>query len=103
MPSRSQHARASAGRRASFQVSSKRRDRRVVDLAEVVIEARDLEPVAVGVDHAPPREVVERGAPQHRLLAAGVHRDVAADARGVGRRRVDREHEPRGSAASTRA
>ena len=57
--------------------------------------------LASGVDHAPRREVVERRAPQHRLLAAGVHRDVAADARGVGRRRDRRRTRgPRASAAS---
>ena len=67
-----------------------RRDRRVVDLAEVVVEPRDLEPLRLGRHHPPRQQVVERGAPQHGLLAAGVHRDVAADARGVGRRRIDR-------------
>ena len=83
---------------ASFasQRSSKRRLGDVVDLAEVVVEALDLEPARVGRHHAPRREVVERRAPQHRLLAAGVHGDVAADARRVGRRRVAREHEARG-------
>jgi hypothetical protein len=64
----------------------------LVDLAEVVVEALDLQPVAVGRDHLPPRQVVERGAPQHGLLAAGVHGDVAADAGGARRGRVDREH-----------
>ena len=54
----------------------------------------------IGRHHAPRREVVERGAPQHGFLAAGVHRDVAADARRVGRRRIDREDEPVASAAS---
>ena len=73
-----------------------RRDGGVVDLAEVVVDARDLEPLGVGRHHPPRHEVVERGAPQHRLLAAGVHRDVAADARGVGGRRIDGEHEARG-------
>ena len=49
-----------------------------------------------GVDHAPGGEVVQRRAPQHGLLAAGVHGDVAADAGGVGRGRIDREHQPAG-------
>ncbi len=44
-------------------------------------------------DHAPGHQVVQRRAPQHGLLAAGVHGDVAADAGGLGRGRVDREHE----------
>ena len=65
----------------------------VVDLAEVVVEADDLEPGRLGGHHPPGREVVERGAPQHGLLAARVHRHVAADARRFGRGRVDREHE----------
>ncbi len=68
-------------------------DRRVVDLAQVVVQARDFEPVAVRIDHAPPGQVVQRGAPQHGLLAARVHGDVAADARGVDRGRVHREDE----------
>ena len=63
----------------------------LVDLAVVVIDPFNLKPVAVRVDHLPPGQVVERGAPQHRLLAAGVHRDVAADAGGRGRGRVNGE------------
>jgi hypothetical protein len=59
-----------------------------VDLAAVVIETRDFEPVRLRVDHAPPDQVVDRGAPQHCLLAASVHRDVAADARRIGGRRI---------------
>ena len=66
---------------------------RIVDLAEVMVDARDLEPAGVGRHHAPRQQVVERGAPQHRFLAAGVHRDVAADARRVGGGRIDGEHE----------
>jgi hypothetical protein len=72
----------------------------LVDLAEVVVEAFDLQPVAVRRDHLPPGQVVERGAPQHGLLAAGVHGDVAADARGAGRGRVDGEHAAGREAAS---
>ena len=60
----------------------------LVDLAEVVVEALDLEPVAVRRHHAPRGQVVQRRAPQHRLLAAGIHGDVAADAGGIGRGRV---------------
>ena len=48
---------------------------------------------AAGVTIRHDSEVVERRAPQHRLLAAGVHRDVAADARRVRRRRIAREDE----------
>jgi len=64
-----------------------------VDLAEVVADPGHLEPLAVRVDHPPPDQVVQRRAPQHRLLAAGIHRDVAADARCVERGRIDREDE----------
>ncbi len=67
------------------------RDLDVVDLAEVVVQAHDLEPGRVGSDHAPARQVVERGAPQQRLLAASVHRDVAADAARLGTGRIDGE------------
>ena len=55
----------------------------LVDLGQVVVEALDLEPVGLRGHHAPAHQIVERGAPKHRLLAAGVHRDVAADGRGV--------------------
>ena len=65
--------------------------RLIVNLAEVVADARDFHPVAIDIDHLPPGQVIERGAPQHGLLAAGVHGDVAADAGGVGRGRVDGE------------
>jgi hypothetical protein len=57
-------------------------------LPKLWFEAFDVEPVAVGRHHAPRGQVVQRRAPQHGLLAAGVHRDVAADAGGVGRGRV---------------
>ncbi len=69
---------------------------RVVDLAQVVIEAGDVEPLRIGRHHAPRRQVVERRPPQHGLLAARVDRDVAADARRVGGRGVAGEHEARG-------
>ncbi len=90
---------SSGGCRPSFQTSSNSRRLDVVDLAAVVVEAADLQPVAVAVDHAPPGQIVDRRAPQHGLLAAGVHGDVAADAGGIGRGRIDREHQ---SAASRR-
>ncbi len=65
----------------------------VMDLAHVVIEAGYLEPVALRVDHAPPGEIVDRRSPQHGLLAAGVHRNVAADTGGVGGSGIDGEHD----------
>jgi hypothetical protein len=64
----------------------------VVDLAQVVAHARDFQPLRLGRDHAPGGQVVQRRAPQHGLLAARVHRDVAAYAGGFGGGRVDREH-----------
>ncbi|MNV08932.1 hypothetical protein D3C71_994100 [compost metagenome] len=67
----------------------------VVDLAQVVADAGHFEPFGLRRDHAPRGEVVQRRAPEHGLLAAGVHGDVAADARGLGGGRVDREHEAR--------
>ena len=73
-----------------------RRDGGVVDLAEIVVRSRDFQPFGIGRDHPPRDEIVERRPPQHRLLAAGIHRDVAADARGVGGRRVDGEDQPFG-------
>ncbi len=68
----------------------------IVNLAAVVFEPRHFEPIALRIDHPPPGEVIERRAPQHRLLAARVHRDVAADARRVERGRVHGEHVARG-------
>ena len=65
----------------------------LVDLAQIVIEAFDFQPVTVRRHHAPPGQIVERGAPQYGLFAAGVHGDVAADARCFGRRGVDRENQ----------
>ncbi len=88
-----QLARAGGRLEAVFPDELERGDLDFVDLAEVVRDPADLEPVAFGIDHAPPGEIVDRGAPEHGFLAAGVHRDIAADAGGVGRGRVDREHE----------
>ena len=65
----------------------------VVDPAQVVADALDLQPVAVRRHHLPRGEVVERRAPEHGLLAARIHGDVAADAGGVGRGRVAGEHQ----------
>jgi len=67
----------------------------VVDLAQVVVQARDLEPLGLGRDHAPGGQVVQCRAPQHGLLAARVHGHVAADAGGLGAGGVDREDEAR--------
>ena len=69
-------------------------DSDIVNLAQVVVEPLDFHPQPVRRDHPPPREVVERSAPQHRFLAAGVHGDIAADARRIRRGRVARPHQP---------
>ena len=66
----------------------------VMDLAEIVIETLDVDPVALRIDHPPGGEVVQRGSPQHRFLPARVHRHVTADGRGILRGRIDREYEP---------
>ena len=70
-----------------------RRDFRIVNLAAIVVGANHFEPFAIRGHHPPRIEIVDRGAPQHGLLAAGIHRDVAADARRIGRCRIDGEHE----------
>ena len=64
----------------------------LMDLAQVVIQPGDLKPFSLGRDHAPAGQIVERGAPQHSLFAAGIHRHIAADTGRLGRGRVDREH-----------
>ena len=68
---------------------------RVVNLAQVVIHARDFQPLTKRGDHAPLQQVIECGAPQHGLLAARIHRNIAADAARIRTGRVARPHEPR--------
>ncbi len=67
-----------------------------MDLAQVVIQAFDLEPVGLRGDHAPAGQVVQGGAPEHRLFATGVHGDIAADGGGILRGGVDREGQAMG-------
>ena len=69
--------------------------RRIVDLAEVVADALDLKPVTLRIDHAPPGEVVDCGAPEHGFFAARVHGDVAADAGSINGGGVDGEDKAR--------
>ena len=64
----------------------------LVNFPEIVIQALDFQPVAIRVDHLPPGQIVQRCAPQHSLLAPGVHRNIAADAGSRGRSRVDRKY-----------
>ena len=69
------------------------RSLRIVDLAEVVIDARHLQPLRIRRHHPPRDEIIECRAPQHGLLATGVDGDIPADARRIRRRRIAREHE----------
>ena len=66
----------------------------IVDLAHVVVQAHHFQPGGLRRDHAPGRQVVQRGAPKHRLLATGVHGNVAANARGLSRGGIDGKHQP---------
>ena len=66
-----------------------------MDLAHVVVDARDFQPIALRIDHAPPGEVINRGAPEHGLLAARIHGDIAAHARGIRGCGIDRKHQTR--------
>ena len=66
----------------------------VVDLAHAVANAGDFEPVAIGVDHAPRRKVVDGRAPEHGLLATGIHGDISTHTGGIGRGWVHRKDQP---------
>ena len=65
----------------------------IMDLAEVVIQPFDRHPQTVRRDHLPRSQIVQRGTPQHGLLAARVHGHIAANAAGIRRSRVHREHQ----------
>ena len=64
----------------------------VMDLAHVVVKARHFQPLGLGRDHAPARQVVQRRAPQHGFFATRVHGNVAAYAAGLCRGGVHCEH-----------
>ena len=64
----------------------------VMDLAQVVVDPCHFHPASLGCHHAPGYEVVQRRAPQHGLFAAGIHGDIAADARSLSRGRVHGKH-----------
>ena len=64
----------------------------VVDLAQVVVEARDLQPPALGVTMRQDARLSSAVPQSTAFLPPGVHGDVAADARGLGRGRVHGEH-----------
>ena len=64
-----------------------------MDLAHVVVQARHLQPLRLGRHHAPAGQVVQRRAPQHGLLATGVHGDVAANAGGLDAGGIHRKHQ----------
>ena len=63
-----------------------------MNLAKIVIDPRHFHEVTAGIDHFPPGQIVERGSPKHGFFATGIHRDVAANARGFGRGWVDGKH-----------
>ena len=66
----------------------------VMDLAHVVANARDLEPLRLRRDHAPASQIVQCGSPKHRFFAARIHCNIAADTRGLCRRRIHSKHKP---------
>ena len=63
----------------------------LVNFPQVVADTHHFQPVAVGHDHAPGSEIVQGGAPEHGLLAAGVHGDIAADGGSILRGGIDGE------------
>ena len=50
----------------------------IVNLAQVMVQPNHFQPLRVGRDHAPGRQVVQGRAPQHGFFAARVHGNVAA-------------------------
>ena len=67
----------------------------VMDFAQVVAQALHLQPVGIRCHQAPGDQVVQGGAPQHCLLAPGVHGDVTANGGGVLGGGVHGENQPR--------
>ena len=65
---------------------------RIMNLAHVVVEARDFQPGSLRRNHAPRCQIIQRSTPQHGFLAARIHGNVAANAGGLGRRGVHRKH-----------
>ncbi len=63
-----------------------------MDFAEIVVDARHLNPVTVGINHSVPIHVVGGCSPQNRLLAAGVFGDIASDRAGVVGVGINRKH-----------
>ena len=53
----------------------------VVNLAQVVVQTRDFQPLCVGRHHAPRHEIVQRRTPENGFLATRIHGDIATDAR----------------------
>ena len=54
-----------------------------VDFAQIVIKTRDINPVALRINHPPPGKVIQGRAPQHGFFAASVHGDIAAHTRRI--------------------
>src|SRR5581483_5827334 len=64
-----------------------------MDLAEIVVDTGNLQPVTLGVDHSPPGQIVDGRTPQHCLLTAGVHGNVASYTRGFRRGGIDGKYQ----------
>ena len=60
----------------------------IMNLAKIVIESLNFQPVAVRCHHPPGQQIIQRRSPKHSLFATGVHRHIAAYARRVSRSRV---------------
>ena len=70
-------------------------DRRLfMNLAEIVIDAHHFEQISLRRHHSPGGEVVQRRSPQHGLLAAGIHGDIAADGASILRGGIHGKGEP---------
>ena len=67
----------------------------IMDFAHIVIQTRDLQPIAFRIDHRPARQIIQRRTPKHRLFTARVHRHIAADAGRIRAGRVHRKHQAR--------
>ena len=81
----------SADRCLAIGLEIRQRERRrlhVMDLAHAVAHAGHFQPFSLRRHHAPAGQVVECGTPQHGLLAACIHGNIAAHAGGLGRGRV---------------
>ena len=61
----------------------------LVDLAQIMIKARDIKPVALWINHPPPGQVIQGRPPQHGFFTACVHGDITAHTRRIRRGGID--------------